>query len=241
MREYLLSSGQGYTSLILDALLYHGIKPGQHFTARQALEITELPHHILNSGLKNPILSRRRRRTARKGRPEYIYSMPYIDHMLKTWELHISPSDELKKADLANLKAYRVALHRELINRGFQKKKEPKQFSRKYLASRLGVVAQTLRNYEKQLKTWVHAVFSKIVIDRKWLFLVPKDGREGLYVEVTAWNGKTSRFPAKRGLIAKLMHDKFGDGDAVYTLIEQKPNLYAPTRPPLSFFTRKYI
>ena len=140
-RETLLQEGSGYTALVADALYKAGFKPGQQFTANDAIEALKplkTPPKVIRNGLYHNLFTRR-------GRRNMVFTMPDANEARKAVSAsNLKIRDTLPDSSFKSLKAYRVALHCALI------KRRPGKYTRGLLARRLGVSKQTTRNYDKE-------------------------------------------------------------------------------------------
>lgn len=155
-REQLLARKMGYTALVIDALLKVW-GAGQRFSERQAL--AKLQHFGIGRRTLRNALQCTPQSTGvfttrlfphvgmyhpKRGRPAQLYELPSAAEVARRLGLGRTLSDELKPDDLRGLTAYRIALYRELIRR------QPKEYSRRWLAGRLGVSKRTIRDYDER-------------------------------------------------------------------------------------------
>lgn len=243
LRESLLRADLGEAALVLDGLFSVGYKVGSLITFRTAAA------RFLNAGIAvSPALIRRalntpevfKRGKARRrgrGRPTNIYHMPSVEMLIirfggGQW----SPSDALHALDLGSLKAYRLALHRAFIQR------LPGNYSRAFLAARLGVCKRSTRNYDRlaQIVVMTRFDYSKIEIYfDQW----PDDGlpfKPGIVDEAKIWaakpgqhfllfqwrDGTERRMPLKLGVIWRYTR-AVAAGDLQIFLAAQLTNHYS--------------
>ncbi len=77
----------------------------------------------------------------KRGRPATLYTLPDPATLCARLNVEITPGDTLDPEDLGSARAYRQAVHRELIRR------RPGQYFRGWLAARLGVSIRTMARY----------------------------------------------------------------------------------------------
>jgi hypothetical protein len=152
VREALLGADLGDSALLLDAMIRCRYKTGKIFTRKQLLDSLrenglKVPDGVIQRGLDEKVFVVGKilaLGTKRRGRPTLAYHMPAIADLVRTWCWGVdTASDRLCETDFVSLKAYRIALHREFINR------DPGDYSRAFLGRRLGVSEATTRNYDK--------------------------------------------------------------------------------------------
>lgn len=133
------------------------------------------------------------------GRPAAYYRLPDPETLLQRLGLSSSQADTLSVDDLASPKAYRRALHRELV------KRRPDSYSRAWLSDRLGISKWTSRRYETRLNVIVQPMYSDQPVT--WLnleTLVPPSldaAPRGTFLETE--DGK--RYPPLRAIAIHLL------------------------------------
>lgn len=151
-------------------------------------------------------------------------------------------SDQLPIEALANLKAYRMAMHASYIWRQFvQSAGALIERTSAHLAERLGVSKSTLRSYNKALGVFIQHAYTMCELVKGERFAVPFSavgaplrleraaGRYWLQAEWYATN-EVRRFPPGREVAARVMRGDYSDGtrpDMIY-IIRQDSNRYAP-------------
>ncbi|MBZ0297843.1 MAG: bifunctional DNA primase/polymerase, partial [Anaerolineae bacterium] len=80
----------------------------------------------------------------RTGCPPIWYKVPTVSALCRMLKVSASSSDALTRDDLANAKTYRMALQRQLFRR------RPGQYSRRWLAKRLGITIRTCQRYDHE-------------------------------------------------------------------------------------------
>lgn len=201
LREKLLQRGLGEAALVLDAMIYAQLIPGAKYGFRKIVDAlrrvgVESGEGLIRRGLSAPFFMKSKK-SSKRGRPVIIYQMPYIDPLVAHFcgDERWKSTDVLGAADFASLKAYRQALHREFIRRA------PGNYSRQFLAGRLGVSARSTRNYDRVVGVVAEVRFKRERVNYYFQRRAPDMvmGRE--YLEVVTWeNGQTRRMPAKPGV-----------------------------------------
>lgn len=210
-REKLLALKMGYAALVLDVLLKMW-PAGQRFTERQALAQVQLfgiGRRTLRNALQcapirtkvfsTSLFSLAGFERPKRGRPAQAYKLPNAAEVAQRLGIGRTPSDELKPDDLRGLTNYRVALHRELIRR------QPRQYTRGWLAGRLGVSKRTVRDYDKRAKITVTPMIAKTELKAIYLADMPEDGKQNLTsrAEWLEWQGKA--YPALQVVARRLL------------------------------------
>jgi len=222
LRERLLTLGMGKGALILDAVLFAGLRPGRDYTLHQI--VVQLrrysvftPLQLIRNGLNSGLFGRGKKISGR-GRPLALYRVPFPEKLLGTYGIEKwMATDQLGAPDLESLKLYRQALHREFIRR------RPGSYSRAFLSSRLGIGKRTTRNYDRALGVIVEQQFKREKLEYyNWKSKVGKAIPHKQWLEVTYWRtGEMKRFPAKTYL-AQREQEQGG----ILTLVTQKTSYY---------------
>lgn len=141
------------------------------------------------------------KRVKTPGRPARMYILPSNDDLISRLGVGIpTPSaqaDAIAPDDLNSPSAYRRALHRVLIAR------RPGQYSRHWLARRLGVSRWTCQRYEAAIGISVHAVYSAQPVTWGMLEHLPahvRDAQPGTFLEA---DGR--RYPPLQAIAARLL------------------------------------
>lgn len=232
VREALLGIDAGKTAIVLDLLFTLGYQPGQWITYREALAVCTryTAVHIVRDGLKHDLIKRQVYPVPRAGRPMYVYQLPFPDDLKEQLCIQKSSiSDYLKPGDFANQKAYRMALHRELIQRGYEDEgHQPKKFSRKFMSERLNVTPDTLRRYEHELGTYVEPSYDVIWIrDKVQLWEVPeKRAHNGMYLSIVVDDTRVAKLPARKDIAGMYLKRGYE-----VNLMRRSCNKYAPYHP----------
>ena len=241
VREALLGTGAGKTAVLLDLLFLLGYKPNQRVTAREIIAVTKehTSQNIAREGLLHRLFKRRKLPSMGRGRPTYVYILPSPDLLLKELCGNLrSPSDPVSIEDCKSLEKYRIALHRELIVRGCKESsKDVAFFSRRYMARRLNVSEQTLRNYEKELGTHVEPRWDyQPIKEKSWLLAVPESRiHNGQMIKATRHDGKVIYLPPERKLAGYYL--KMG---WIVELWTRLTNGYAPQKPEIKYTGGKW-
>lgn len=167
---------------------------GRHIIGRRYVEYLDI------GGLKS----------RKRGRPvELAFQAPSVARLLGVMNVRRSPSDRIGIEDVRSAKAYRVAMHREYIQR-----LSPKS-SLRVLAGRLGLNERTIRRYNRRLQVKVTACVGRLRLTGEALARLPKRGwrarkntTNGFWLEA----GDGSRMPGWRHLGAKLL--RAGEAEA---------------------------
>jgi len=156
------------------------------------------------------------KRVKTPGRPPTTYVLPGNVDLAQRLGVVSGSADFLNGDDFASPASYRRALHRELI------KRRPGQYSRDWLAERLGISAWTCRRYEAELKMFVQPMYAEETI--RWTNVEPllplklENAIPGTFLEDA--NGK--RYPPLRGIAMRLL-----DEGQSLTYKRRAPNYYA--------------
>ena len=229
-RERLLQAGQVATARTLDALYMAGWEPGRAFTEREAVTavapfglsrsavraaLTRAPASPSSGGINLyafDIVTEPRpnapnccavkgckTRQIKRGPAARQFVLPAPADVCAHFGVDDRRSDPLAADDLKTAAAYRKAVNRALIRR------RPGQYSKGWLADRVGVSRSTLHRYVKQD---AHIVVSKQVsrqpVTRATLALVPEElekGDWGRWLE----DSDCKRYPARRVIAARLL------------------------------------
>ena len=167
---------------------------GRHIISRRYVEYLDI------GGLKS----------RKRGRPvELAFQVPSVSRLLSVMNVSRSPSDRIGSEDVKTAKAYRIAVHREYIQR-----MSPRS-SLSVLAERLGVNERTIRRYNRGLDVKLTACVGRFKLTREELARLPKrrwragkNTTNGFWLEA----GDGSRLPAWRHVGAKLL--RAGEADA---------------------------
>ncbi len=187
-----LGAGQGLgRKSVLQALTGElSIFDGRHIIARRYVEYLDI------RGLKS----------GKRGRPiELVFQVPAIGRLLAVLNVALSPSDSITIDDVKSARSYRVALHREYIQR-----LKPKA-SIAALAGRIGLNERSIRRYNQALGVKKTERIGSLKLTRQNLASLPKRRRNvkknatpGYWLE----RGQGLRFPAWRHIGAKLLKQK---------------------------------
>ena len=138
---------------LLEGLLANGYRPEQPLTMTQLYENSQRYHisqrdvrqalHVTLAGQAVfPPVGEGDNLNSKRGR---LYMVPSVAYLCDLLDVRVQASDPLSREDLSSAKAYRQALHRELI-----KRRAPEQ-STTWHAQRLQVSARTVRRYNREL------------------------------------------------------------------------------------------
>jgi hypothetical protein len=216
VREALLSSGLGDSALLMDVLIRCGVRAGKLLTIKQIhkLEI-KLPDGLIRRGLA--IFKQGRARTGKRGRPEAVFHMPGVSDLVQAYAHGLwTPTDDVEDEDMASLKLYRQALHREFIRRA------PGCYSRAFLGNRLGVGKRTMRNYDRETGVIAQQRFHEYRIDwlLNWDDVMRAGKKAGQFLRLVFGDGRVMNAPLKIGIVWKYL------GEAAVYVVTQLTNEY---------------
>lgn len=232
VREAFLGLEAPKTAILLDLLFTLGYKPGQWVTYQEVLNVAgqHTANHICREGLLHWTIKREQLPQDRPGRPTFKYRLPSIDELRGQIVVEQSfVTDILTLEDFRNAKSYRMALHRELIRRGYEDNDHmPKVFGRELMSKRLNVSPDTLRSYERELGTYVEERWhvQPIRYDFEVHLLPKKRVHDGRVLKIVA-GGETIRYMPCVGDIAGLYRKQ---GYEV-SICKRQCNAYAPYSP----------
>src|SRR5690606_7488733 len=128
--------------------------------------------------------------------PARIFVMPDNHELCAKLGVKLTWSDPLTEQDLTSAKQTRMAAHPELI------KRRPGLYPRRWLARRLGVDAETLDTYNREIPIHVRHCFSEKPITWHNLDDIPLALEiAGAFLE----DNTGKRYPAKREIAQKLL------------------------------------
>ncbi len=133
-----------------------------------------------------------------RGRPARVYQLPSPCMLAAKIGVQGKADDVLSNQDFGSPKAYRQALHTELLSR------RPGYYGRKWLSDRLGVSRWTARRYEQAADIHVQPAYVTRTLSWGIASTLPQkavDSPKGVFIEAS--DGK--RYPAIRGLALRLM------------------------------------
>ncbi len=149
------------------------------------------------------------------GRPARLYRLPSPKEMSEMIGIKSTASDVISDTNFISPRAYRMALHKQLLER------RPGHYARAWLGERLGVSRWTTRRYEKAANLYVKPQFTTQQLSLANASKLPEKAAEAAYgVFLESSNGK--RYPAVRGLALKLLKQGFEP-----VLKQQQANFYA--------------
>ncbi len=223
VREKLLKTqGSTVAARLLDIMYLAGWEIDQYFTLGEAVKLGQKFGLSRKSVLQvltgdystfdgRHIISRRYveyldirgLNVEKRGRPVGLaFQAPSVARLLRVMNVRRSPSDCIGVGDVRTAKAYRMAVHREYIQRI-----SPRS-SLTQLAGRLGVNERTIRRYNQALQVKLTACVGRLKLTGEALERLPKRGwrarkntTNGFWLEA----GDGSRLPGWRHLGAKLL------------------------------------
>ncbi len=153
----------------------------------------------IKSGLKTKkcfFVTEQKSGLIKKGRKHRLYVLPTNRDLCRLLKVKLSGSDPLTRDDLASARQTRMALHRELI------KRRPAEYTRAWLAGRLGVSRRTLDAYNTLIPIQRTATYLTTPLSWSSLDRLPLDEpMAGAYIETLY--GK--KYPALRSIAGHLM------------------------------------
>lgn len=200
-RSSVLATLSGKFSLVNGVRLVH--------TAAEPIEENDKNSSSYSQLKHPPVGDRDNKKFNSPGRKKNYYSVPDLAHLYTIFDIvpvKNSTSDKLTTEDLVSDKAYRMALHRELVRR------TSPELSYKWHASRLTVSQKTIRRYNAALKVIVTPIFgytplSWDAIDTPSLWGAVRVNQTGRDVTPGQWlqNKDGKRYPAIRGIGCQLL------------------------------------
>jgi hypothetical protein len=163
-----------------------------------------------NSGIKKRGVQQRR------------FKFPKIETLCKRFGVQASASDPLTRDDLASAHRTRMALHRELI------KRRPAEYSRRWLANRIGVTRRTLDTYNRLIPIHIQPTYHETPLSWNNIdTLLSDEILSGAHIETLM--GK--KYPALKAVAAKLI----AKGTYI-RLMQRKSSFYwyGSDQPPIS-------
>jgi hypothetical protein len=250
-REWLLQRGRVSAARVLDGLYLAAVEGGAVLTERQVWDVlkpygigrravmealsTDLPDGRLFVSPPNPPFTEKTAidpfegykecesdrgvtRVKNRGRPARGYLIPSPDAVAKRLGLRPGVRDGLKAEDLRSGTRYRQALYRALYER------RPGQYSRRWLAKRLGISKWTCRRYDRALKVYAQPMYTAQQVTLAVAASLRPRG--GVFLE----DARGKRYPAAPEVAERLL----SRGIAL-KLKQQEPNFYACSRDKLVF------
>jgi hypothetical protein len=140
----------------------------------------------------------KRVKIVKRGRPARLYRLPSPDEIAGLIGLKSTASDRVIASDLCSPKAYRQALHKQLLDR------RPGHYPRAWLGKRIGVSRWTTRRYEKAANLYVRPTYT--IQTLTWLSAanLPQSSADTSYGTFLETSDR-KRYPAVRGLAFKLL------------------------------------
>lgn len=160
------------------------------------------------------------------GRPEYEYTIPDPEEVAQILGADNETfSTKLTKDDLSSAKTTRQKLHFSLIDR------KPGIYTLKWLADRLGLIVDTIRNYNKELNIYGDPQFEEYPLNRFNLDILediharfPNRSGEIMGVFIRDIYGK--KYPPKAAIAEYLLDKKMSP-----SLVWQTGNYYSTQKP----------
>ncbi len=132
----------------------------------------------------------------KRGVQQRRFKFPTIESLCNRFGVEQSASDPLTRDDLASAHRTRMALHRELI------KRRPAEYSRRWLAHRIGVTRRTLDTYNRLIPIHIQATYHETPLSWNNIdTLLSDEILSGAHLETLM--GK--KYPALKAVAAKLI------------------------------------
>ncbi|MFN8531856.1 MAG: bifunctional DNA primase/polymerase [Anaerolineae bacterium] len=166
------------------------------------------PGGVVENKAKRCFVPQQKSTRSRKGqlrhRPPTQYRLSSPEELRRILGVIVTVSDPVHEADLTSPKAYRAALEREFI------KRRPGQYPQTWLAKRLGVTARSIYSYHAAESIQAEETFESLPLTWDNLEqVIPSPLMARLAgVDTQSWFMEDQlgrRFPAKSGLVYKLM------------------------------------
>ena len=172
--------------------------------------------HPQRQDTKNACVREKKSGKSPNHRPARIYILPSNADLCTRLGVRPTDSDSLNRDDLRASRRLRVALHRALIAR------RPGMYSRRYLASRLGVTVRTLQTYHRDAGVKVQPMYLEQVVGWHNLdTLLVTDRADVPAGRLFLADERGKRYPPLRPLAMRLL----GQGRAL-KLVRQDVNYY---------------
>ncbi len=153
--------------------------------------------------------------TQKRGRPAVTYLVPDLNALCERYGVEWKGSDEIDADALSSPASYRQAVHTALFDR------RPGQYSRSWLARRLGVSARTVRRYNRQANVTVTPMFHQQPLTWRSLSALAEGEINGKRFGAFLQDENGKRYPPLLPVARKLLSQK-----RVVTFNRQLPNHY---------------
>lgn len=179
-------------SMVNDQPIFERVFPVNPFQTAKA--VARATPQLNNK--KCSLLPKKNQEKPQGGRPEHYYKMPSINDLCLSLKVDLSASDPLERTDLSSAHKTRMAIHRELI------KRRPGQYTRRWLASRLGVTKPTINRYNRLIPIHSRPVYTETIISWSNIERLPFDEPlQGAFLQTI--QGK--KYPALRIIASMLL------------------------------------
>lgn len=171
IRETLLKLGYGKALLVIECLYALNFSGDTWLTEKEIFRLLRdnfgTSFRIVYEALRHHLLFQRRKSEGvayRRGPRPYLYRLPYPEELKAEFapEIKVTPHDELRRADLRNMKTYCLGLHREFVTRlWLNNNGQGVEMYREFQAERLNRSVRTIRTYDKALNFSYEANYIK--------------------------------------------------------------------------------
>lgn len=226
VREYMVKRGLTHTALVLDALYTIGARINRYYTVielHSLLSPLGVSEKVIRSATHNTVFRSRKRHTA--GRAAREYFLPSAQQVAQWFPVRndSQTSDTLPVSAFQNAAAYRAAMHETMISRLTRQNGGKFKMSRLKMYTRLGVCANTIRNYERKapIEVTPYIVSHELVGGIVWDVPAQHDNSHAKWLRVVAEDGSYRNYPNVRAIAAKFI----SAGCRVFRMT-QRSNLY---------------
>lgn len=210
VREFMLTHGAANSALLLDALYSLNYTTSRTFTVAEIVELTrvyDISERLIRSALQSPLFRRGLRLSG--GRPSIVYTIPSPQQVLHWYMLYDAreTSDTLPPAAFTSVHSYRKHMHAAMIARLTFINGGEFKLSRGVMARRLGVTADTIRNYERDLPVTVtpHITANLVNSLTQWQLPPVNTHDHSQYLRIERPDGKVRRYPLVRAIAIMAM------------------------------------
>lgn len=209
-REILLNTKRGKAALVLDACYAANLDRDHVYKVKDLIEIfNQTSERLVREGCKDKLF-RPHSGLPNGGRPPLQILLPYpneVDRRLVVVARR-DRRDPLPNSAFANLRSYRAAIHKAMVDRLAKDNDGAFRLGRAAMSSRLGVSSKTVRSYEK-----LTGVLVQQIVNSKQLKLSEDWGLPSIKASNHRWLqavlpcGSIESYPAVQAIAAKLLKD----------------------------------
>lgn len=205
VREHMLSHKMAAVCLLLDALYSLHCTIGGVYTVDEILTITQpygISERLIRSALKS-LLFRRGVRYG-SGRPAITYRLP-SPRQVRDWYMLYDASensDVLPPAAFASIHHYKKHMHAAMLARLTVLNRGEFKLSRAFMAKRLNVTADTVRNYERDFAIDVIPHITQTLVNSVTAWDLPPVNKNdhSQYLYIVRPDGSHRRYPLVRAI-----------------------------------------